>query len=1356
MFRRMTYPAVGLLSLLAMTASAQQVRVMQWNCLGGLGDSAGNNTAQARAIARIINYNQPDILLFNEVESHSVQSNVDSFIDFVTNNIPYLGTQPGVTFHVAVSSLTDGFNRNAAISRYPILGASTYDDGLRGLHSFRVQLTGTNVLQVFHTHLKCCADDCTRKQTEAQFDADVMSGWALTNAGPYIYAGDLNEDEENPVCTLSSTYHPITTIREDGGVVEFKPTTLSGEHRTWSTTSASIRFDYILAATNRLTPAAGIVFSTMDQAAHGLYTNASPQNLVNDSQTASDHYCVLVDYVFPTAAPGIVVTPTNDFASAGNQGGPFAPASQVYNLANTNGSVLNWSVTKSASWLALSATNGALTGGANTNITVSIAGAANSLVAGTYGDTVAFHDLTAGASVSRVASLMVLGPPTLSVSPAGAFNSSGITNGPFNPSSQTYTLSNTGNGALNWTANFSAAWLTVAPLAGALASGASTTVVATLNASANALPEGVYTDTIGFTNTTNGAGNTTRAVNLSVNSSAFGFADNFAKFAAGNLVGQNNWTQLGATATLPLQVSGGQVVIPYAQSVDNQDAYKSFALTNMTVFYGMTVTISNAPSSTSSPSYFSAMTLSNSGTGFANYRLAARRGNAANTNYVFGIRITGETADGYTYGAGLPYLTECAVIVEADAGGAVMKLFVNPTSSNLGSQTAYLTHNNGGTPPATIGSFLISQYASGTAPNAGLSIGKAAVADTFAGVYNALFAPAHFTVTPASALSATGPQGGPFTPATQVYTLNNTNAATLSWSVSKNATWLTLDATSGTLPGGASTNITVSINNAANFLSPGIAQDAVTFTDVTTGGTVTRNVGLTVQALANLVVSPASAYNATGIQGGPFSPATQNFTVSNSGSLTMNWAASRNAAWLNLAPTNGTLAGGASVIVTASVNATANSLAPGSYNDTIAFTNTTNSAGTAGRTANLTVIDPSAAGFFDDVEAGTNGWTASGLWHVTSDASACTFAEGHSPSRAWWYGQESTCNYRTCGGCTNFGSLVSPPFVVPASGTLTFWSREDTEGTGTVNDQRIVYISTNAGVAWVQLFQSTNDAQTWYQVTNSLAAFAGKTAQLRFYFNANSNNNRFSGWLVDDVLVIGSGALTVTPSSAVNAAGEQGGPFAPGAQTYTLGNTGGSALSWTTSVSNNWLSLSATSGSIAAGGSTNVTVTTNANVNALVGGLYSNVVSFVNVTSGAGNANLLWTLLVRDGIADAWRQTYFGHADPRADDLSRAQDDADGDGLSNLAEYVFGSVPTDAGNAFQLLITPAGSGVQLSFPSLTGRLYTLEINDALGAGGSWLPVGAFTDVAGDGSVKIYTDSLPPATRAYRLRGRIGP
>ena len=96
-----------------------------------------------------------------------------------------------------------------------------------------------------------------------------------------------------------------------------------------------------------------------------------------------------------------------------------------------------------------------------------------------------------------------------------------------------------------------------------------------------------------FYNTTSDAGNTTRSVNLTV--TGFGFYDDFSTFTAGNLVGQKSWAQALASASLPLKISGGRLVVPSPQSGDNQDAYKNFTVTSATLFFGMTIIVSNAP-----------------------------------------------------------------------------------------------------------------------------------------------------------------------------------------------------------------------------------------------------------------------------------------------------------------------------------------------------------------------------------------------------------------------------------------------------------------------------------------------------------------------------------------------------------------------------------------------------------------------------------------------------------------------------------------------------------------------------------------------------------------------------------------
>ena len=422
----------------AATARAQQIKVMQYDSSNDIGANT-NPSPQSAAYARIIAYQQPDVVTFSELNDGGSATPVAAgVINWVTNNLaPVFGTKTGVTFWVYISSASDGFNRNGEISRYPIISSTTYSDAgggfanLRGMDSIKLQLSGTNTLQIFHAQLKADGgtldtnSNCERKQAEAATDATNMMIWASTNQSPYVWTCDCNEDEDprdagivdgytTPECPLASTYHPITTLRQVGGLVNYSPTTLDGQWRTWSTTQESgqpsIIFDYVLAATNRLSPVSGLVFSTFDWASHGLYTNASPQNLVNDSLTADDHFDVLVTYSFPTSLTNFSAN-TVSLTASGNPGGPFIPSSQFCVLTNFDTIPLFWSITNKTSWLKVSPPLGNLGAGLGTNITVAITAAANALAAGTYTDTITFSNTATGASVPVGVTLTVGSPP---------------------------------------------------------------------------------------------------------------------------------------------------------------------------------------------------------------------------------------------------------------------------------------------------------------------------------------------------------------------------------------------------------------------------------------------------------------------------------------------------------------------------------------------------------------------------------------------------------------------------------------------------------------------------------------------------------------------------------------------------------------------------------------------------------------------------------------------------------------------------------------------------------------------------------------------------------------------------------
>jgi len=152
----------------------------------------------------------------------------------------------------------------------------------------------------------------------------------------------------------------------------------------------------------------------------------------------------------------------------------------------------------------------------------------------------------------------VAGP--LTVSPAGGLTSTGTFGGPFTPSSQAYTLTNTGTAPINWTAAKGQTWVTLSAASGTLAAGATATVTASINAGANTLAASStsYADTVTFTNTTNGTGNTTRAVSLRVNAASVALSS----IAISGLSSVNEGATATYTATATWSDSSTTTVTP--------------------------------------------------------------------------------------------------------------------------------------------------------------------------------------------------------------------------------------------------------------------------------------------------------------------------------------------------------------------------------------------------------------------------------------------------------------------------------------------------------------------------------------------------------------------------------------------------------------------------------------------------------------------------------------------------------------------------------------------------------------------------------------------------------------------------
>jgi hypothetical protein len=169
------------------------------------------------------------------------------------------------------------------------------------------------------------------------------------------------------------------------------------------------------------------------------------------------------------------------------------------------------------------------------------------------------------------------------------------------------------------------------------------------------------------------------------------------------------------------------------------------------------------------------------------------------------------------------------------------------------------------------------------------------------------------------------------------------------------------------------------------------------------------------------------------------------------------------------------------------------------------------------------------APYADDYEAGSPGWTPTGLWHAVDTTSGMPYALASSGTHSWWYGQDGTGNYDT--GVANTGTLTSPAILLSSAAVLSFDSWYQTESTGTSWDTRTLQISVNGGAFFSLQQYSADTMSVWGSKTYNLAAYTGSVVQLRFVFNTvDSGANGYRGWYVDKIDISTPPTPTVTPT----------------------------------------------------------------------------------------------------------------------------------------------------------------------------------------------------------------------------------
>src|SRR6266567_452607 len=189
----------------------------------------------------------------------------------------------------------------------------------------------------------------------------------------------------------------------------------------------------------------------------------------------------------------------------------------------------------------------------------------------------------------------------------------------------------------------------------------------------------------------------------------------------------------------------------------------------------------------------------------------------------------------------------------AQAHGQPPVGFINPAIYALGKGPSYtsafhdITIGNNTTTANPTGFFAVSGY--------DLCTGWGT--PTGSNLLSALALPQLLQVSPVTSFTASGPAGGPFSPTAQSYSLTNSGAAALDWTLAYTASWLEASATSGTLaPGAPATTVTLSLNTDATNLTAGSYATNVWFTNLNDGSAQSRLFTLAVVTPPVIITGP--------------------------------------------------------------------------------------------------------------------------------------------------------------------------------------------------------------------------------------------------------------------------------------------------------------------------------------------------------------------------------------------------------------------------------------------------------------------------------------------------------------------
>lgn len=440
------------------------------------------------------------------------------------------------------------------------------------------------------------------------------------------------------------------------------------------------------------------------------------------------------DLALPSGAGRLSVGPVLDVFAKAYTGCLDPTETDVYSLANPGTSSVGWTATVDQPWVTLSSNTGTLGSMGSTNVTVTL-GNITGLTLPTNSATITFSNTTSFVSETRAVTLFLF---PQEVTPATDFIISGQPGGPFSPTNKNYTVFN-GSTPITLAVSKTATWLNLSATSVGMGACSSNVISVSVNTNnAKLLAPGNYSDVVSFSNAIAGTLIDTRAVDLTVG--GVYFCDDFSTFTQGAaLDGQQGWVAPDANPSL--QVHDNAAWDP-AATTGIDEPYKNIPLTSNNVSFvyaAMVMTVTSAPPvGTASPSRGPVFWTKQGGSGFARDWVSAR--DTGTGTFVFALRKSSCTPnDVWHFGTtAFNYGSTNRVIVQTDPGGDTFcALYVNPSSSCLTTNNAYLVANNTGCVDPSVGSFSFqSQFGIQTIPSPGYAVYKACITPDCTEAYN--------------------------------------------------------------------------------------------------------------------------------------------------------------------------------------------------------------------------------------------------------------------------------------------------------------------------------------------------------------------------------------------------------------------------------------------------------------------------------------------------------------------------------------------------------------------------------------------------------------------------------------------